>query len=176
MGRCKRNHQQVKGLPHNPWFDEECKAGKHKLKCFNKSTKERESAAKEYRMLKRKKRRMHELLKEEQEVIRFKKAPKKAWRNMKGKNKDIMGNFSMDKMYVYAQTAYAPTDAQIMMDAEIQVDTKEPITFATALRGLKKLATGKASDVLHFNSKMLKWSGNEAKKWIYCMMNQAIHA
>ncbi|MCO5594246.1 hypothetical protein L7F22_048273 [Adiantum nelumboides] len=134
MGQSKRNHQQVKGLPHNPWFDEECKAAKRKLKCFNKSTKEWESATKEYRMLKRKKRRMHELLKEEQEVIQFKKEPKKAWRNMKGKKEDIMGNFSMDKMYVYAQTLYAPTDNQIMMNAEIQVDTKEPITFAAALR------------------------------------------
>ncbi|MCO5584605.1 hypothetical protein L7F22_038536 [Adiantum nelumboides] len=106
MGRSKRNHQQVKGLPHNPWFDEECKAAKRKLKCFNKSMKEWESVAKEYRMLKRKKRRIHELLKEEQEVIRFKKEPKKAWRNMKGKKEDIMGNFSMDESDVDSLSAH----------------------------------------------------------------------
>ena len=42
------------------------------------------------------------------------------------------------------------------------------------MKGLTKLATGKAYDTLKFSFEMLKWSRNEAKKWIYNAMNKAI--
>ena len=52
-----------------------------------------------------------------------------------------------------------------MTNAPFQVNTKEPITFHEAMKGLKKLAIGKPYDTLKFRSEMLEWSRNEAKKY-----------
>ncbi|MCO5609047.1 hypothetical protein L7F22_063268, partial [Adiantum nelumboides] len=88
-------------MPQNPWFDVECKAAKCKLRGMHQSTSEWEDAAKDYNALTRKKRRMYKLLKEQQDVGQFKKELKKAWRKMKGKKADVMGDFSIDDMYAY---------------------------------------------------------------------------
>ena len=94
---------------------------------------------------------------------------------MKGRKRDIMGDFSSKDMYDCVKNLYSPLEAQTMTNATIQVNSKEPITFQAAMKGLKKLAIGKAYDTLKFSFEMLKWSRNdEDKKWIYKMMNKAI--
>ncbi|MCO5603025.1 hypothetical protein L7F22_057168 [Adiantum nelumboides] len=108
MGKYQSGKQIKKGLPHNPWFDAECKEAKRKMRDLSQHSNEWECAAKEYNTLTRKKRRMYELSKEQLDLSRFKKEPKKAWRNMKGKKGDVMGDFSLHEMYAYAQTLYAP--------------------------------------------------------------------
>ncbi|MCO5576821.1 hypothetical protein L7F22_030641 [Adiantum nelumboides] len=174
MGRTKKWKQDVKGLPHNPWFDEECKVAKRMLRTVPHSTEEWNHAMKKYNILKRRKRRMYELAKEEQDVKQFKRDPKRSWRQMKGRKADIMGDFSPKDIYDYVRKLYAPKEVQRMTDATIQVKMEEPITFRATMKGLKKLAIGKASDTLKFSSEMLKWSGNEAKKWMHGMMNKAV--
>ncbi|MCO5551454.1 hypothetical protein L7F22_004957 [Adiantum nelumboides] len=174
MGRTKKWKQDVKGLPHNPWFDEECKVAKRMLITVPHSTEEWNHAMKKYNTLKRRKRRMYELAKEEQDVKQFKRDPKRSWRQMKGRKADIMGDFSPKDMYDYVQKLYAPKEVQRMTDATIQVKMQEPITFRATMKGLKKLAIGKASNTLKFSFEMLKWSGNEAKEWMHGMMNKAV--
>ena len=69
---------------------------------------------------------------------------------MKGRKRDIMGDFSSKDMYDYVKNLYSPIEAQTMTNATIQVDSKEPITFQAAMKGLKKLAPRKACDTLKF--------------------------
>ncbi|MCO5587437.1 hypothetical protein L7F22_041386 [Adiantum nelumboides] len=101
MGKFSREAQKRKGMSQNPWFDAKCKAVKRKLRGMHQSTNECKNTAKDYNALTRKKRRMYELLKEQQDVGQFKKEPKKTWHKMKGKKVDVMGDFSMDGMYAY---------------------------------------------------------------------------
>ena len=55
--------------------------------------KEWDHAIKEYNALKRRKRQMYELTKEEQDVYQFKHDPKNAWQQMKRKENGYYGRF-----------------------------------------------------------------------------------
>ena len=79
MGQTQKWDQDLKGLPHYPWFDEECKVAKRMLRRVPHPTKEWDHAIKEYNALKRRKRQMYELTKKEQDVYWFKHDPKNAW-------------------------------------------------------------------------------------------------
>ncbi|MCO5582472.1 hypothetical protein L7F22_036368 [Adiantum nelumboides] len=158
MGKYQSRKQIRKGLPHNPWFDAECKQAKRKMRGLSQHSNEWECAAKEYNTLTRKKRRMYELSKEQLDLSRFKKEPKKAWRNMKEKKGDVMGDFSLHEMYAYVQTLYAPTGTQEVIYTGLQAEHPKPITFQAIIKGLKSLAN---ADTLHLNSEMLKWSGGD---------------
>ena len=61
MGRTQEMKRNVKGLPHNVWFDEECKEAKQQLRSVPQATPEWTTAMKRYTALKRKKRREYEL-------------------------------------------------------------------------------------------------------------------
>ena len=74
---------------------------------------------------------------------------------MKGRKKDIMGDFSSKKMYDYVKNLYSPVKAQIMINATLQANSKDMITFQAAMKGLKKLATAKAYDTLKFSPEIL---------------------
>ena len=65
-----------------------------------------------------------------------------------------MGDFSSKDMYNYVKNLYSPIEAQMMTNATIQVDLKEPITFKVAIKGLKKLAIGMDYDTLKFSFEM----------------------
>ena len=92
-------------------------------------TKEWDHAMKEYNALKRRKRQMYKLTKEEQDVYQLKHDPKNAWQQMKGRKRDIVGDFSSKDMCDYVKNLYSPIEAQTMTNATIQVNSKELITF-----------------------------------------------
>ena len=79
MGQTQKWDQDLKGLPHNPSFYEECKVAKCKLRMVPHLTKEWDHAMKKHNALKRRKRQMYELTKEEQDIYQFKNDPKNAW-------------------------------------------------------------------------------------------------
>ena len=67
----------------------------------------------------KRKRQMYELTKEEQDVNQFKHGPKNAWKQMKGRKRDIMGDFSSKDMYDCVKNLYAPIEAQAINNATI---------------------------------------------------------
>ena len=174
MGKAYTTRTNVKGLPHNPWFDEECKLAKRQLRATPTTAIEWASLAKNYTALKRRKRREHELRTESHALMNFKKNPKKEWMRMKDKRKDITGNISPEDMHVYVEKLYVHENAREMPDIEEVAQSREYFDSSMVTKSLKKLANGKAPDMLHFKSEMLKWSGGIARQWIHTLINQAI--
>lgn len=173
MGKTHRRGNHAKGLPHNTWFDEECKRAKQQLRAMSTTKPEWETLAKAYTNLKRRKRRNHELCMETQAITNFKKNPKKEWRKIKGRKHEIMGDISSDGMYRYVEQLYVHKNAEEMPHMPT-AHVKDHFDFETVKKGIRKLANGKAPDMLQLNSEMLKWSGVRAKEWIHRMLNQAI--
>ena len=167
MGKTHRQETKVKGLPHNSWFDEECKIAKRHLRSTPKTAIEWTALAKTYTTLKRRKRREHELHTETQALINFKKNPKKEWMRMKGKRQDITGDISPEDMYAYVEKLYVHKDAEGMPNMQETKQSEECFDFPMVTKSIKKLANGKAPDMLQFNSEMLKWSGNIARQYGY---------
>ncbi|MCO5573034.1 hypothetical protein L7F22_026799 [Adiantum nelumboides] len=140
MGRTQKWKLSVTEVPHNPWFEEECKVAKRMLRMVAHLREEWDHVIKECNAFKRRKERMYELTREEQDVNRFKRDPKKSWwRQMKGTKGDIMGNFSRKgdnmgnfnpkDMYDYVQQLYAPEVAQGMIDKIIQVGLEKEMAI-----------------------------------------------
>lgn len=173
-GKKYRKGKSRKGLPHNPWFDEECKTAKKQLRLTPQTANAWADLAKNYNTLKRRKRREYELHTETKAIANFKKNPKGEWLRMKGKRQDTIGDISPEDMYAYVEQLYVHEDAQGMPDMRHEIPIKEPFDFTTVTKGIKKLANGKAPDTLHLNSEMLKWSGNIAREWIHGLINKAI--
>lgn len=174
MGRKHRKSNHVRGLPHNQWFDEECKHVKQQLRATSTTNMEWEALAKAYTTLKRKKRRDYELYTEMQAIANFKKNPKKEWLRMKGKRHDVTGDISSKDMYAYVEHLYVHNNAEEMPHMQTNLPIKDHIDFEMVKKGIQKLANGKAPDMLQLNSEMLKWSGIRAREWIHGMLNQAI--
>ncbi|MCO5586881.1 hypothetical protein L7F22_040826 [Adiantum nelumboides] len=119
MGRTHQKKNNTEGMPNNPWlFDEECKIAKRKLRTTLKSTEEWTLIAKNYNALIRRKRRGYELDKEQKEIMHSKKNPKRVWQKMKGRQHDIMGDFSQEDMYAYVENLYAHKNAKEMVEKQ----------------------------------------------------------
>ncbi|MCO5555455.1 hypothetical protein L7F22_009000 [Adiantum nelumboides] len=69
-----RGKGHIKGLPHNIWFDDECKEAKKRLKSTNVMSAQWVEATKAYSLMKRKKRRLYETHKEQQDAYMFNKS------------------------------------------------------------------------------------------------------
>ncbi|MCO5610249.1 hypothetical protein L7F22_064485 [Adiantum nelumboides] len=174
MGKTYRKGGHVKGLPHNPWFDDECKLAKQQLRATPTTNMEWAAIAKDYTNLKRRKRREYETHTETQAIVNFKKNPKKEWRRMKGKRHEIIGDISPQDMYAYVEQLYVHSNAEEMPHIQNDPETTNHIHFEMVKKGIQKLANGKAPDMLQMNSEMIKWTGTRAREWIHRMLNQAI--
>ncbi|MCO5612696.1 hypothetical protein L7F22_066965 [Adiantum nelumboides] len=175
MGKSKRVNRDMKGLPHNAWFDEECKLAKRALQETPQTTQEWTTLAKNYTALKRRKRREYEIHRETQAIINFKQNPKKEWMRMKGKHQDIMGDISLEKMLAYVEHLYVHEDAKGMPEICNSNNQNGEYFEAQAItKSIQKLANGKAPDTLQLKSEMLKWTGPLARQWIHELLNKAI--
>ncbi|MCO5574006.1 hypothetical protein L7F22_027784 [Adiantum nelumboides] len=76
MGKAHTKGEKVKGLPHNSWFDIECKEAKRALRLAQKGMEDWSEAAKAYTTLKRQKRGKFELHRE-QGIGTFPKRPER---------------------------------------------------------------------------------------------------
>ncbi|KAI5074838.1 hypothetical protein GOP47_0010799 [Adiantum capillus-veneris] len=120
MGKAHTKGKKVKGLPHNSWFDIECKEAKRSLRLAQKSMEDWSEAAKAYTTLKRQKRGKFELHREQEALALFKKDPKGQWSKIKGRKHEIYGDISPESMYAYVEKLYVHEEIK-----EMPMPTKE---------------------------------------------------
>ena len=94
---------------------------------------------------------------------------------MKGKHQDITGDIKPEEMLAYVEHLYVHEDAKQMPAIYNDItQAGEYFTPKAITKSLKKLANGKAPDVLQFKSEMLKWTGPLARQWIHALLNKAM--
>ena len=85
----------------------------------------------------------------------FKLKPKLAWGQLKGKE-DVKCHFTNEEMLGYVQRLYMYGVAPMVEKIETPCTTC--IDIDDVNKGIKKMASGKATDATYVSSELLKWT------------------
>ena len=136
---------QTFGAASKIWYDEECKRLRKGPKYILDANRYKQ-LEKTYNALTRKKKRKYILEREKSDLITFIKNPRKGWKQVKGRQKQVTRNASDATMLDYVTKLYNHAHATQMGKEDLSVTCTSPSTFEDIEDGLKKMANGKASD------------------------------
>ena len=80
------------------------------------------------------------------------------------KRKDIVGDISLEMMYNHVEKLYVHKEIEGMPEIKNEVEIEKLFDDRIVAKGLKKMANGKAHDMLNFSAEMLKWSDPIARQ------------
>lgn len=139
LQKCKRTmpKKEAKNTsPTNPWFDEECKLAKRKLrKSMNKENKN------EYMELLRGKKEAYVRMRRLELITLGKQNPKKLWKELQQKRKQIINIITRIQWLEYTRTLYECEKDKYK--PPIITATNELFTMEDTFQGIKKLGGGK---------------------------------
>ena len=103
----------------------------------------------------------------------FKLKPKLAWGQLKGKKEDVKGHFTNEDMREYVQRLYMHEGVALMVE-NIETPYNTCINIDDVNKGIKKMASGKATDATYVSSKLLKWAMPNTHHWIMTIIEQVM--
>ena len=160
----------VRGLPCNRWYDEECRTMRAAAKRATGGDKA--TAEKTYHGLLRKKKRLYMQNKEVKDAELFKRSPKQAWQQSKGRKSETYGEFSTAEMLHYAQNLYSLEGGA--QRGEPPCGSPPHFSLDEVEIGIKKLANGKACDSDGLSAELLKWALEPLLPPVAYIVNEAM--
>ena len=158
------------------WFDIECKEARMYIMSLNENRAEKDyqKHLRAYKALLQKKRRAWEVKRQFFQAQEKVHACGKFWQSLKGKHVECLGNLTLIDMYMHCKNLYEQPNVKKMPCYGSFPCTPSFFTIEDVCKGIKKLATRKASDLQGIKAEMLKWTSEDTRVWICDMFNLAL--
>ena len=170
----KKHLEPIKGLPHKPWYDKECKEARKNLKQLTGDA--YKQAEKQFHAMRRKKRDSYVIKKQELDAHEMAKNPKKTWDGLKAHKEEVTVTFTENDMLTYVENLYNIPGAQPMHEYFPDPGPFEDcFTAEEVTSAINRLTNGKACDTNGLYAEMLKWLPEEGIAYITDILNHAYH-